>query len=55
LHENTVFITLGSANGQEPITKEAEDKYVEIVKSDIEAYLKNYDWSKNLKVFVQFR
>ena len=53
--ENTVFITLTSANGEEPLTKEAENIYVETVKSDVESFLKGYGWSKNLKVFMQFK
>ena len=52
--ENTVFITLTSANGEEPLTKEKENTYVEVVKSDVESFLREYEWSKNLKVFVQF-
>src|SRR4030042_2501073 len=50
--ENTAFVTLTSANWEEPLPKAAEDQYVQIVKSDIEAFLKNYDWSKGLRVFV---
>jgi len=53
--ENTVFITLTSANGEEPLTKEKENTYVETVKKDVESFLKEYEWSKNLKVFVQFQ
>jgi hypothetical protein len=53
--ENTVFITLTSANGQEPLTKETENKYLNIVKGDVEEFIRNYSWSKSLKVFVQFR
>ena len=53
--ENTVFLTLTSANGQEELTKEQEDTYVKIVKGDVESFLKEYEWSKNLKVFVQFK
>ena len=53
--ENTVFLTLTSANGQEELTKKQEDTYVEIVKGDVESFLKEYEWSKNLKVFVQFK
>lgn len=53
--ENTVFITLTSTNRQEELIKEKEDTYVEIVKRDVESFLKEYEWSKNLKVFVQFK
>jgi hypothetical protein len=53
--ENMVFITLTSANRQEELTKEKEDTYVEIVKRDVESFLKEYEWYKNLKVFVQFK
>ena len=53
--ENTVFLTLTSANGEEPLTKEKENTYVETVKKDVESFLKEYEWSKNLKVFVQFQ
>ena len=52
--ENTVFVTLTSANWEEPLNKAAKDKYVEIVKTDIERFLKKYDWSRGLRVFVQF-
>jgi len=53
--QNTVFITLTSANRLEELIKEKEDTYVEIVKRDVESFLKEYEWSKNLKVFVQFK
>ena len=52
--ENTVFITLTSANGQEPLPKESTQNYVEIIKKDVETLLKEHDWSKELQVFVQF-
>lgn len=52
--ENTVFITLTSASRQMPLEKEQEKYFVEIVKSDIEYFLKKYEWSKNLKVHIQF-
>ena len=51
---NTVYITLTSANGQEPLSKESRDAYVEVVKETVESFLEKYEWSKNLKVFVQF-
>ena len=52
--ENTIFITLTSANGEEPLRKKSEQIYVEIIKNDVEALLREYEWAKNLKVFVQF-
>jgi hypothetical protein len=52
--EKTVYITLSPASGQEPLSKEAEKQYVETVKRDVEELLKRYEWSKKLKVFVQF-
>jgi len=53
--DNAVYITLTSANGQDILTSQAEREYVETVKAEVENFLKKYDWSKNLKTFVQFQ
>ena len=52
--QNTVFVTLTQSNGQEEINEESKKVYIETIKSDIEQVLKRYEWSKNLKIFVQF-
>ena len=52
--ENTIFITLTSANGQDEIKKKSQDEYVGIIKKDIESLIKEYDWASKLKVRVQF-
>lgn len=52
--ENTIFITLTSANGQDEIKKKSQDEYVDIIKKDIESLIKEYDWASKLKVHVQF-
>ena len=53
--DDTIYITLTSSNGQDPLSKRAEQEYVEAIKSDVENFLKKYEWSKNLKTFVQFQ
>lgn len=52
--ENTIFITLTTANGQDEIKKKAQNEYVDIIKKDIESLIKEYDWACKLKVHVQF-
>jgi len=52
--ENTVFITLSSANGQEELKVDAQQKYVDIIKNDVENFNSKYNWAKKLKVHVQF-
>jgi hypothetical protein len=52
--ENTIFITITSENGQEEIKTRAQKEYIDIIKKDVETFIKKYDWSKKLKVHVQF-
>jgi len=52
--ENTIFITITPANGQEEINTRAQNEYVDIIKKDIESFIQRYDWAKKLKVHVQF-
>ncbi len=52
--DNTVYITLSSANDQTPLKEESKQEYVKTIKKDIELLLQDYEWSKYLKVFVQF-
>lgn len=52
--ENTIFITLTSANGQDEIKKKSQDGYVGTIKKDIESLIKKYNWASKLKVHVQF-
>lgn len=52
--ENTVYITLTSANGQDILDTEAKQNYILSVKNIVESVLSKYEWSKNLKVSVQF-
>jgi hypothetical protein len=52
--ENTIFITITSANDQEEIKTYAQKEYVDVIKKDVENFIKKYDWSKKLKVHVQF-
>lgn len=52
--ENTIFITLTSANQQEEMKAKAQKEYVEIIQNDVESFIKKYDWAKKLKVHVQF-
>ena len=51
---NTIYITLSSANDQDPQSDESKQRYVKTIKKTIELLLQDYEWSKNLKVFVQF-
>jgi hypothetical protein len=52
--ESTIFITLTSANGQEEIKIKVQNEYGDIIKKDIESFIKKYDWATKLKVHVQF-
>lgn len=52
--ENTIFITITSANGQEEIEKRAQNEYVDIIKKAVESFIEEYNWAKKLKVHVQF-
>jgi len=49
---NTVDIALSSSIGQGGLSQVAETWYVKTVKGSVEALLKEYDWAKNLKVYV---
>jgi hypothetical protein len=50
--KNTVDIALSSPIDQGVLSQVAETWYVNTVKKSVEALLKEYDWSKNLKVYV---
>jgi hypothetical protein len=52
--EGTIFITISSANGEESLSEETISRYVKTIKSDVEELIKKYEWSKRLKVFVQY-
>jgi len=52
--ENTIFITLSSANGQEELKVEAQKNYLDTIKKDVENFKNKYSWAKKLKVRVQF-
>lgn len=52
--EVTIYVTMTSANGQEPLRTEAKDEYVERIAQDIQNFLDRYQWAKDYKVFVQF-
>jgi hypothetical protein len=52
--ENTVYITLTSANGEEPLSPDSENTYVKTIKGDVQSFLQQYGWAKNLKVFVGY-
>ena len=53
--DNTIYVTLTSANGQDALTKEQESRYVDTVKGDVESFIRKYQWSKDLKLHMQFR
>jgi hypothetical protein len=52
--ENTIFITITSANDQEEMKKTAQNEYIDMIKKDVESFIQKYDWSKKMKVHVQF-
>jgi hypothetical protein len=52
--ENTIFITITSANGQEELKPNAQNEYVDVIKKDVESFIKEYGWAKGLKVHVRF-
>jgi hypothetical protein len=52
--EKTIFVTISAANGEGAPTKNVISNYMEIIRKDIEQFIKAYEWSKDLKVIVQF-
>ncbi|WP_316348094.1 hypothetical protein [Desulfuromonas acetoxidans] len=52
--EGTIYVTLTQANGQGAIDQDTADRYLELVKKNIENILQKYDWSKDMKVHIQF-
>ena len=54
IKENTVTVGLTSVNGQEPLTKDQKQKYVDRVKGSVESILETYKWSKDLERVVHF-
>ena len=52
--ENTGYITLTQANGQDPIDQGIVNRYLESVTHTIEGILEKYDWSKDIKIHLQF-
>ena len=52
--ENTVFITLTEANGEDPLSSSSKSDYVTMVKNAIESLLKSFEWAKGMTVHVQF-
>jgi hypothetical protein len=52
--DNTIYITLTSANGQDEIEKKTQNEYVDTIKKDIETLIKEYEWASKLKVYVQY-
>lgn len=52
--EGTIFITISSANGEEPMKNEAIQEYIKYIKSDVSEFIKKYEWSSKLKVYVQY-
>lgn len=52
--ENTVYITLSQANGQGAIEQYTINRYLEFVEKNVENVLQKYDWSKDMKINIQF-
>ena len=52
--ENTIFITLTEANGEDPLGSSSKSEYVTMVKNAIESLLKRFEWAKGMAVHVQF-
>lgn len=52
--ENTVFVTVTQSNGQDEMTEKSEKNYVDTIKKEIEQVIQRYEWSKGLKILVQF-
>lgn len=52
--ENGITVTLTSSNGQPLINETAKQLYIDMVKQSIGHFIKQYDWSKDLKVLVQY-
>ena len=53
IKENTIFVTITEANGEEPLTASSRKEYVNIVEKALKSLVSDYDWSKNLNVHVQ--
>ncbi|MBD3256648.1 MAG: hypothetical protein GF383_16260 [Candidatus Lokiarchaeota archaeon] len=52
--ENGITVTLTSSNGQPIINETAKQLYIDMVRQSIKHFIKKYDWSKDLTVFVQY-
>lgn len=52
--ENTLFITLTEANGEDPLSSSSKSEYVSMVKKVIESLLNSFEWARGMTVHVQF-
>lgn len=52
--EKQIVVTIGSANGQEEISLDAQKRYEESVMLRVKGVLEDYEWTKGYKVIVQF-
>jgi hypothetical protein len=52
--EDTIFVTISAANGEGVPTEKIISDYIAVIRKDIEELIKAYEWSKDLKIIVQF-
>jgi len=52
--EQTIAITMTSANGQEKLTQSQQNAYILDVEKIVKTVLEKYDWAQKYKLIVQF-
>jgi hypothetical protein len=52
--EDTIFVTISAANGEGVPTEKIISDYIAVIRKNIEELIKAYEWSKDLKIIVQF-
>ncbi len=52
--EGKIFITVSSANGEKPPGEEAIRGYLKVIRADVVDFIREYEWSRDLEVHVQY-